>query len=189
MPSFMEDLWGSVFVPGPTSSLLVATNVTFAALQAILFTLLVVTYSVHFVVLSVLSCGLWYSINWFAKEVSAAQAAADAEGKDTRKDRAGSFRSSGEADTDGTVGDEMETDEGEDTETEMERQKQPLRTFADRRKQLHEPSGKTAAAKDTATRQSGLEVNPGAAKKRQSMGSSTGSLSTDSEWEKIEDER
>ncbi|KAI9653107.1 MAG: SMK killer toxin resistance protein [Alyxoria varia] len=189
MSSFMEDLWGSVFTPGPTSSLLVATNVTFAALQAILFTLLVATYSVHFVVLSVLSCGLWYSINWFAKEVSVAQAAADAEEKDNRKERASNSRTSGETDTDGVVGDEMDTDEGEDTETEIEPRKPPRKTFAERTKQSPIPSDKPAATEDTAARQTGLEVNAEAATKRRSMGSSTGSLSTDSEWEKVEDER
>src|SRR5699024_5465280 len=50
-------------------------NVTFAALQALLFALLLATYSIHFVVLSVLSGALWWSINWFAREVREIQKA------------------------------------------------------------------------------------------------------------------
>lgn len=73
MAAFMTDLWESIFVPGPTPTILKATNATFAALQIVLFGLLVATTSLHFVVLSFLCAGLWYSINWFATEVSIAQ--------------------------------------------------------------------------------------------------------------------
>src|ERR1700760_4545317 len=82
--SFFENLWSSIFTPGPTPTLLVATNATFAALQVLLLALLVATYSIHFVVLSFLSGALWWSITWFAQEVGAEQArqAAAAEGKE-----------------------------------------------------------------------------------------------------------
>ncbi|OAA49299.1 Endoplasmic reticulum, protein Pkr1 [Metarhizium rileyi] len=73
MASFLTDLWESIFVPGPTPTILKATNATFAALQLVLFGLLVATTSIHFVILSVLCAGLWYSINWFANEVASAQ--------------------------------------------------------------------------------------------------------------------
>ncbi|KAL9030398.1 MAG: hypothetical protein Q9196_001478 [Gyalolechia fulgens] len=73
MASFLTDLFTSIFTPGPTHSLLVATNVSFAALQAIFFILLLLTSSVHFIVLSVLCAGLWWSINWFAAELEAAR--------------------------------------------------------------------------------------------------------------------
>ncbi|KAK4154664.1 V-type ATPase assembly factor PKR1 [Chaetomidium leptoderma] len=69
MASFFEGLWESIFTPGPTPTLLVATNVTFAALQMVLAGMLYATYSVHFVVLSVLCGGLWAAINWFAREL------------------------------------------------------------------------------------------------------------------------
>jgi hypothetical protein len=69
MASFFEALWESIFTPGPTPTLLVATNVTFAALQVVLAVLLFATYSVHFMVLSVLCGGLWAAINWFAREL------------------------------------------------------------------------------------------------------------------------
>lgn len=74
MASFVEDLWSSIFTPGPTPTLLVATNATFAALQVLLFALLLATYSIHFVVLSFLCGALWWSINWFAREVRETQA-------------------------------------------------------------------------------------------------------------------
>ncbi len=73
MASFFEDLWQSIFTPGPTPTLLVATNVTFGALQVVLAALLFATYSVHFLVLSVLCGGLWAAINWFARELKAHQ--------------------------------------------------------------------------------------------------------------------
>lgn len=69
MASFFQGLWESIFTPGPTPTLLVATNVTFAALQVVLAGLLFATYSVHFMVLSVLCGGLWMAINWFAREL------------------------------------------------------------------------------------------------------------------------
>ncbi|KAG7292097.1 hypothetical protein NEMBOFW57_002130 [Staphylotrichum longicolle] len=63
MASFFEDLWQSIFTPGPTPTLLVATNATFAALQVVLAVLLYATFSVHFLILSALCGGLW--VNWF----------------------------------------------------------------------------------------------------------------------------
>ncbi|KAL2118986.1 hypothetical protein VTJ04DRAFT_5945 [Mycothermus thermophilus] len=69
MANFFVELWESIFTPGPTPTLLVATNATFAALQVILAVLLFVTYSIHFLVLSVLCGGLWFAINWFAREL------------------------------------------------------------------------------------------------------------------------
>lgn len=69
MASFLHGLWESIFTPGPTPTLLVATNVTFAALQVILALLLLATWSIHFMVLSVLCGGLWAAINWFAREL------------------------------------------------------------------------------------------------------------------------
>ncbi|KAI0196877.1 ER protein Pkr1-domain-containing protein [Astrocystis sublimbata] len=79
MAGFVEQLWESIFTPGPTPTLLIATNVTFAALQVVLFILLIATYSAHFIALSVLSGGLWWSINWFANELNAAKAREEAE--------------------------------------------------------------------------------------------------------------
>jgi len=75
MAAFITDLMESIFTPGPTHTLLVATNVTFACLQVVLLVLLIATYSIHFIILSFLSAGLWWAINWFAAELRAAEAA------------------------------------------------------------------------------------------------------------------
>lgn len=70
MASFMVDLINSIFTPGPTSSLVLATNVSFACLQVVLFALLIATYSIHFFILSIVCGGLWAAINWFVKELA-----------------------------------------------------------------------------------------------------------------------
>lgn len=112
MASFFGDLWSSIFTPGTTPTLIVATNVTFAALQALLLTLLVATQSIHFAILTVLCGGLWWSINWFATELKAAQAKEDeAEKLRKRKKGESEWRRKGEVD-------DSADDEGEDTEVE-----------------------------------------------------------------------
>ncbi|KAK5713011.1 hypothetical protein LTR17_017724 [Elasticomyces elasticus] len=114
MAGFMERLWGDVFASGPIPTLIVATNVTFAALQALLLALFIGTYSIHFVILSFLSAGLWWSINWFANELRQAQAKEE-EAERLRKQsvsRGRDWKSRGE------VADSEADDEGEDTETE-----------------------------------------------------------------------
>ncbi|MCJ1402345.1 SMK killer toxin resistance protein [Xylographa trunciseda] len=88
MATFLTDLFQSIFTPGPTPSLLIATNVAFAALQSVLLALLIATYSIHFIILSVLSAGLWWAINWFAAELKANKAKEEAEAqRDEKKER------------------------------------------------------------------------------------------------------
>ncbi|KAM3421945.1 V-type ATPase assembly factor PKR1 [Cercospora zeina] len=111
MADFLTNLWESVFTPGTTPTLLIATNITFASLQTLLFGLLLATYSIHFAILSVLCGGLWYSINWFAHELQAAQRAED-EAERLRKRKTAA--TGGEK---GDIGDA--DDEGEDTEVEV----------------------------------------------------------------------
>jgi len=72
MAAFLTDLMSSIFTPGPTPTLIIATNVSFAGLQLVLFVLAFLTYSVHFVILSCLCAGLWWAINWFVRELQAA---------------------------------------------------------------------------------------------------------------------
>jgi hypothetical protein len=74
MSAFITDLFQSIFIPGPTSSLLVATNAAFACLQLVLGLLFLATYSIHLVILSFLCAGLWWAINWFVTELKLAQA-------------------------------------------------------------------------------------------------------------------
>jgi hypothetical protein len=72
MATFLTDLMNSIFTPGPTPSIIIATNASFAALQVVLLFLLILTYSIHFVVLSFLCAGLWWAINWFVTELEGA---------------------------------------------------------------------------------------------------------------------
>ncbi|PVI06913.1 Pkr1-domain-containing protein [Periconia macrospinosa] len=106
---FLENLFNSIFTPGPTPTLLVATNASFAALQLLFFVLLLATYSIHFVILSVLCGGLWWAINWFAAEIRELQA------KDEEAKRAKEAK----RDKDG-VKDEDGMDSGDDTEVDTE---------------------------------------------------------------------
>ena len=103
MTTFMTDLIDSIFTPGPSPTLLVATHATFASLQVLLAILLVATRSVHFIVLSILSAVLWWAVHWFASELATAKAIKERE--DER------LTASGRGPTDGDRS-------GEDTETE-----------------------------------------------------------------------
>jgi hypothetical protein len=206
MASFFENLWLSIFTPGPTPTLLVATNASFAALQLLLFALLIATYSVHFVILSSLCAGLWWAINWFAAEIRAAQAAEE-EAKRIREARR--EKEKGKAGT----GSEVETmDTGDDTEVDTEvedkykaKPKSASRApcpetqstvFVDRPSHsevdaggrdatpIQSSSGPAGASATGASTRLAPMVDD-ALKKRGSMGESTGELSTDSEWEKL----
>ncbi|KAF4948182.1 hypothetical protein FSARC_13821 [Fusarium sarcochroum] len=73
MSSFVVKLWEDIFTPGPTPTILKAANASFAALQTVLFLLLLATYNIHCVILSILCAGLWWSVNWFAAELAIAQ--------------------------------------------------------------------------------------------------------------------
>jgi len=72
MAAFLTDLVSSIFTPGPTPSLIIATNVSFAGLQLVLFALVLLTHSIHFLILSCFCAGLWWAINWFVRELQAA---------------------------------------------------------------------------------------------------------------------
>jgi hypothetical protein len=81
MSSFFVSLFESILTPGPTSSLVLATNISFACLQTVLLVLLIATYSIHFLFLSIISAGLWWGINWFVAEVNALKAQQDEEAR------------------------------------------------------------------------------------------------------------
>ncbi|KAL8969593.1 MAG: hypothetical protein Q9183_001932 [Haloplaca sp. 2 TL-2023] len=154
MAAFLTDLWNSVFTPGPSPSLLVATNVSFAALQLVLLVLLALTYSIHFIVLSILCAGLWWSINWFAAELEIARKE-EREKEDKRLDQTRRQRQ------DPSV-------EDSDTETEVSKDR-------------------TVARESRPATQTTLLPGDAEAKlrKRRSLGSSTGDVSTDSDWDKV----
>ena len=152
MADFLSDLWASVFTAGPTPTLVVATNVSFAALQLVLLFLVLLTHSIHFVVLSGLCAGLWSAINWFVRELQAANAK-EKEARHIRELRK-----------------EREGQRDEDSGTETEVTESGERT----KRQRQIPETETSAEATL--------------RKRRSLGSTSGDLSTDSEWDKVEDE-
>ncbi|KAI9760793.1 MAG: S-adenosylmethionine-dependent methyltransferase [Chaenotheca gracillima] len=99
MASFLTDLVNSIFTPGPTSSLLAATNASFAGLQLILGVLLFMTRSIHFVILSFLCAGLWWAINWFVAELKASNAREEETTKRTKGRQESPIHSSDDTET------------------------------------------------------------------------------------------
>jgi hypothetical protein len=93
MAEFFTNLFNSIFTPGPTPTLIVATNASFAALQVLLLGLVVATYNVHFVILSILSGSLWWAINWFVRELEASRGAAGQQGQQQRDGAGGTYQS------------------------------------------------------------------------------------------------
>jgi ER protein Pkr1 len=192
MSSFIVNLWESIFTPGPTPTLLIATNATFGCLQVLLLILLFFTSSYHFLILSVLCGGLWAAINWFASELAAAKTAEE-KAKDTKEAPLDVKR--------GVRGKSPE--QGSDTETELD---PPIAAAAttsmetraagiERRKPSAPAPPKPAPAqsvpKPTAS-QSQLEPKAASSmgdsdllKRPRSRGESSGYVSTDSEWEKV----
>ena len=155
MANFLSDLVNSIFTPGPTPSIIIATNASFAALQLVLLVLLILTYSVHFMVLSFLCAGLWWAINWFVSELEAANQK-EKEAKQIREARKG-----------------RDDTGAEDSGTETE------------------GGGNQGEGPPPATKSERLlrpDDTQGALRKRRSLGeASSGDLSTDSEWDKVEE--
>lgn len=173
MVSFIEDLWSSVFTPGPTPSLVIATNVTFAFLQLLLFVLLLTTYSIHFAVLSSLCGGLWWAINWFVKEFEISrepsETANPSRSQTTQQGPIG--RPPGAIDT--------------ESETETE-------SLAGGEPQL--PAGTISSSlmgppppRSTGASRGPPPIETEDLKKRRSGPDNSGYVSTDSEWEKVDE--
>lgn len=166
MASFLEELWNSIFTPGPTPTLLVATNAAFAALQLLFLTLLIATYSLHFLVLSVLCGGLWYSINWFATEIAKEQQ------NQTAKEKKGKS---------------LEPDNASDTETEGPPPSAPELVTAKTTSSAPGQSQRHESLKQTSSThlEPKMADSSEALRRRRSLGESSGYVSTDSEWEKV----
>jgi hypothetical protein len=214
MAAFFENLWNSIFTPGATPTLLIATNVSFGALQLVFALLLWATYSIHFVVLSFLCGGLWWGVNWFAAELRKAEKA-EQEASRLRRQRTGLSESqlSGgdEADVDDVDDEsETETEEGVDirggpgkaygvmesagTATGRDTEDHPKIRVRGGPSKIQGVM-KSAAAARAARGEEALPTKSGAeslSSSRASLGASkeeTGSVSTDSEWEKVSDDR
>lgn len=182
MASFVTNLWESIFIPGPTPTLVRAANATFAALQVLLAVLLLTTWSIHFVILSFLSGFLWFSINWFVNEL-----AIHAE-QEAKKARLAESSSSGVGSGGGGGGNTQGTD---DSDTEVEgavaggvgaRKKgaavgsSQVET-AQQQQQAADLKRRTAAAVAAAAAESGAEDA--------TNGGTQSSVSTEDEWEKV----
>jgi hypothetical protein len=186
MGDFLANLWQSVFTPGTTPTLLIATNVTFASLQLLLGGLLIATYSIHFAVLSFLCGGLWYSINWFAHELRLSQIAEEeADRLQKRKKAESDWRSKGE------VGDSAD-DEGEDTEIEAAGMKDSSGNISPKlveewaEKQIAEAKANKAAQAEASGAQAKAGANDARLRRGDPGNVSSSELSTDSEWEKVD---
>jgi hypothetical protein len=193
MADFLPNLWESVFTSGPTPTLLIATNVTFAALQLVLALLLFATYSIHFVILSTICGGLWWSINWFASEVAAVRAEEEAKAEAEKKKEEEKKEARGE-------GDSGADDEGESTEVEndgdavsssyggLESSRGDLSLSGFEEGAVVASTGRED--EDAAAAEVRQRNNAGKAQTQQQGGDlSGGEVSTDSEWEKVEDGR
>jgi len=169
MASFLEELWNSVFTPGPTPTLLVATNAAFAALQFLLLILLVATYSVHFLVLSGLCGGLWYSINWFAAEIAKeqqAQSGKEKKEKSLEPDNTSNTETEGPSTATATPAEAQAVTATSSAPVPNQRQERPKQASPT----LLDPK---------------MSDSADALRRRRSLGESSGYVSTDSEWEKV----
>jgi len=180
MANFLADLWESVFTPGPTPTLLIAANATFSALQLLLLALLAATWSIHFVVLSILCAGLWYSINWFATEL----AAATAKEAEAKRLRLRNSRNTGEADADQGEAD----DEGEDTEVEGDIKKSIISLDNGVPQGAQASSSQVQFPSGSATSK-GQKASSIVSLQNVEKADHSGDISTDSEWEKVNEKR
>ena len=192
MADFITNLWEAVFTPGPTPTLLLATNITFGALQLTLAGLLAATYSIHFFILSILCAGLWWAINWFAYELQQAQQK-EAEAERIRKSRSvGSTPKKSSSQT----GD-MADDEATETEVETAPGVKVKVSNADldfkptqedeqiRSKILNDLKSGTSAGT------TGLQAAEGESRQRNApsdLSASSADFGTDSEWIKVDEE-
>lgn len=193
MTTFLENLWNSVFTPGTTPTLLLATNASFGALQLLLFILLLATHSIHFIILSVLTASLWWAINWFARELALENARVKAEAE-----RGGAAREIGrtkrEREKSPSSGSETETElipsDARGVEVLMPQQLESARSHL---ASVVSPSTSATGTGSTVDSPNRLaaQQSDSALKRRNHTdshaGDSNGYASTDSEWEKISD--
>ncbi|SCV05213.1 LANO_0H02542g1_1 [Lachancea nothofagi CBS 11611] len=73
MANFFEELWSSIFTPGASPQLIVATHVSFFMLSCCLGWLIYCTKNGHFVALLGISTLLWVTVTWFISELNHAK--------------------------------------------------------------------------------------------------------------------
>lgn len=201
MANFVESLWESIFTPGPTPPLLLATNATFAALQAVLFALLLATYSVHFVILSALCGALWWAINWFVVELRNSEEFNRVREKTPKPEHSAGGPRIAEA-----SGAEAGDEDGGDTETEGEDNvasraslldSSPVHVRGEYSNGLAAGAGEHLAPRpgsSAMSEASGVNVSPSSGeedhirKRNSELSMSASTTGTDSEWEKISED-
>jgi hypothetical protein len=188
MADFIVNLWEAVFTPGPTPALLLATNVTFGALQLTLAGLLAATYSIHFFILSVLCAGLWWSINWFAYELQQAQQK-EAEAERIRKSR--STNQPGDTADDEATDTEVQTAAGVKVNVpHAELDFNPTQEDEQIRSKILNDF-KSGTASTTSAGTTGLQPSEGDTRHRKApsdLSASSNDFGTDSEWIKVDEE-
>lgn len=193
MANFVESLWESIFTPGPTPPLIVATNASFAALQAVLAALLIATHSIHFVVLSALCGALWWAINWFVAELRASEELRRAREKTPRPDDYSGRGAEREGEgQDGDAEDEETETEGEDMGSRASlidaspkphhREAAEERSALGGSEHLLPRPGSSAASESSGVHVRASSSEGGEIRKR---GSELEMSMTDSEWEKV----
>ena len=162
---------------------MVATNVSFAALQIVLLALFILTYSVHFAILSFLSLSLWWAINWFASELK------EADNKEKQADRLRELRKAREEDAALVDSDGSETEgEGEDRVARSDRERKKEREDEKGLGRSKEVDGSSGFLSPGSSQEQAGDGGSGGLRKRMSVGEvSSGDLSTDSEWDKVEE--
>lgn len=74
MASFITGLWESVFQPGTSPQLILATHLSFSALLITLAWLIYVTKgNIHFIILFIIATLLWITVIWFISELKSAK--------------------------------------------------------------------------------------------------------------------
>ena len=74
MASFITALWESVFQPGTSPQLILATHLSFVALLITLAWLIFVTHgNIHFIMLFIIAALLWITVIWFIQELKSAE--------------------------------------------------------------------------------------------------------------------
>ncbi|CDR41284.1 CYFA0S07e00276g1_1 [Cyberlindnera fabianii] len=84
MISFLTELWESIFTPGTTPTLVLATHATFALLVVTLTVFAFLTKSIHIINLLVLSLVLWGILTWFINEINTLNSEKQSENTETK---------------------------------------------------------------------------------------------------------
>ncbi|CDO96178.1 unnamed protein product [Kluyveromyces dobzhanskii CBS 2104] len=70
MANFVVALWESVFQPGTSPQLVVATHISFFLLLCVLGSQIYLTKNIHFIALTVIATLLWITVTWFIFELN-----------------------------------------------------------------------------------------------------------------------